>query len=286
MTDDKFLRKINVLDHGFVELVDYMGSDKAIEQAARVSYTGAREEERSEAKTRGLIRYLMRQRHTTPFEMVEFKFAVKVPIFVWRQWIRHRTASVNEISGRYAQLPDNFYLPEEERLQKQSQSSKQGSALETVDDPTAYRLAMDTEQRQAYVAYEQYLDADMAREVARVNLPLSIYTEAYWKMDLHNLFHFLALRLDPHAQWEIRQYAEAIKELIQPIVPMAWAAFDDYVLNSLKLSFDEQCVIVRMIGDLEDPFERACEVVGLSKREQRELVPKLHRLGIDVDEDE
>lgn len=276
------VRRIEVLDHGFVELRDFMGSDRAVEEAARVSYAGTREEERLPKETRGLLRYLMRHAHTSPYEMVEFKFAIKTPIFVWRQWIRHRTASVNEISGRYAQLPNEFYLPNVERLQKQSASSKQGSAPVLVENPLAYQYALHAEQIAAYSAYEQYLDADMAREVARINLPLSVYTEAYWKMDLHNLFGFLRLRLHEHAQYEIRMYAEAIAELIKPLVPMSWEAFEDYVLNSISLTSDDQRVIQRMVGSAQESFEKACETVGLVGREKTEIEAKLHRLGFDV----
>lgn len=245
-------RRIQVLGDGFVELIDHMGDDEAVEQAARVSYAGTRDEARVPTKTRALIRYLMAHRHTSPFEMVEFKFAIKVPIFVWRQWIRHRTASVNEISGRYAQLPSESYLPELERLQKQADSNHQGSGPELVDNPQQVQASLREEQALLFENYQAYIDTGLAKEISRINLPLSVYTEAYWKMDLHNLFHFLALRQDSHAQYEIRVCADAIAELIKDIVPFSWEAYEDYVKGSQKFSRMEMEILQRVFWSHEN----------------------------------
>ena len=221
-----------VLDHGFVALVDSMGDDSAIERAARVSYgTGTRKV----SETRGLLRYLMRHRHTTPFEMVEFTFHCAMPIFVARQWIRHRTANVNEYSGRYSEMPHTVYTPNPWR--KQSDSNKQGSGdTVTYEDELYYSQQQKTALDSVFEAYAQRLDGGVAKELARIDLPLSTYTQWYWKMDLHNLVHFLTLRLDSHAQYEVRVFAEVIAGLIQPIVPLAWEAFRDYQLDGVHFT--------------------------------------------------
>jgi thymidylate synthase (FAD) len=247
-------KRIKVLDHGFVELIDSMGNDSAIEQAARVSYTGVREEERTFKQTRDLLRYLMRNRHTSTFEMVELKFAARMPMFVARQWVRHRTASINEVSGRYAVLPDECYVPDLERITLQSEDNKQGSSDVMMDSPHDWQRGFLTESKYAHESYRKRVDRGMSKELARVNLPLSTYTEWYWKIDLHNLFHFLDLRLDSHAQYEIRVFAEAIAELIKPLVPVAYEAFEDYILNSHTFSRMEMEILRKIITDHEIDF--------------------------------
>jgi thymidylate synthase (FAD) len=233
--------EVKVHDHGLVALVDVMPrfapagktADYAIVQAARVSY-GAGTKQVNE--DRGLIRYLARHRHTTPFEMVEFKFHHVMPIFVARQWIRHRTANVNEYSARYSVVRDRFYHPAVDNVRKQSASNRQGGE-EPIDAATAQEfLAWLDEIERGYAKYEHFLGRGVAREIARIALPASVYTEWYWKIDLHNLFHFLSLRMDEHAQQEIRDYAGAMFALIQPIVPVAAEAFLDYNFGAVHLS--------------------------------------------------
>jgi thymidylate synthase (FAD) len=233
--------EIPVHDHGLVALVDVMprlapegkSADYAIVQAARVSY-GAGTKQVNE--DRGLIRYLARHRHTTPFEMVEFKFHHVMPIFVARQWIRHRTANVNEYSGRYSVMPDRFYRPSIDAIRKQSMTNRQGG-VEPIDDVTAkeFLAYLDTAEA-SYKQYENLVDKGLAREQARIGLPINLYTEWYWKIDLHNLLHFLSLRMDAHAQQEIRDYAMAMYALIQPIVPTAAEAFLDYDFEGMHLT--------------------------------------------------
>jgi thymidylate synthase (FAD) len=230
-----------VHDHGLVALIDVMPrfapagktADYAIVQAARVSY-GAGTKQINEDK--GLIRYLARHRHTTPFEMVEFKFHHVMPIFIARQWIRHRTANVNEYSARYSVVRDRFYHPDLENVRKQSAANRQGGE-EPIDAATAQEF-LDYLDRceDAYQDYQRLMEKGVAREIARIGLPVNVYTEWYWKIDLHNLFHFLSLRMDAHAQQEIRDYANAMFALIQPIVPIAAEAFIDYNFESLHLS--------------------------------------------------
>ncbi len=259
-----------VLDHGFVKLIDSMGDDSSIVQAARVSY-GKGTKQVSE--DRGLIRYLMRHDHTTPFEMVEFKFICRMPIFIARQWIRHRMASVNEYSGRYSEIPDLCYIPELDKITKQSTTNKQGGTNEQVDDPAYFREEMITESGNLFMNYQAYLNSGMRKELARINLPLSSYTEWYWKIDLKNLLHFLKLRLDSHAQYEIRVYGEAMAEMVKKIVPIAWEAFEDYQLNGMKLSRLEVDAIKRIIrdegSDVSDLFT--------NKREHEEFQSKINR---------
>lgn len=216
-----------------VRLVDHMGNDSSIVQAARVSYGDGT---KSVSEDRQLIRYLMRHWHTTPFEMVEFKFHVKVPIFVARQWLRHRTASVNELSARYSIIKDDFWIPSEYR--SQSITNKQGSSSSSFDDISAnmsQRHSCDT----AFQIYNGLVDRGIARELARVHLPQATFTEFYWKINLHNLFHFLRLRMDDHAQKEIQECSKMIFELIKPIVPIACDAFVDYRINAVTLTGPE-----------------------------------------------
>lgn len=263
-------KAIKCLNEGFVRLVDYMGDDAAIVQAARVSYgTGTK----SYREDRGLIRYLLRNKHTSPFEMVEFKFHVKLPIFVARQMIRHRTANVNEYSGRYSEMKDEFYIPDIEQLRTQSADNKQGRSSETLKPEAAQKVlnSMLDSQKNAFTEYQSYLEEDLARELARINFPLSAYTEWYWKIDLHNLLHFLRLRLDKHAQYEIRVFGEAIYELIKDIVPAAIEAFDDYVLNSKTFSKAEVNIVKELIDKSKLNTEFLIEK-GLSKREAIEFL--------------
>lgn len=266
-------KEISCLDKGFVRLIDVMGDDDAIVQAARVSY-GAGTKRVTE--DRGLIRYLLRHLHTTPFEMVEFKFHIKLPIFVARQWIRHRTANVNEYSGRYSEMKDEFYVPSLEQIRPQSTTNKQGRSELTLPPDVAAQIAtrMEATQRGLYDEYQSLLGEDLARELARINLPVSNYTEWYWKIDLHNLFHFLRLRIDPHAQYEIRVYGEAMAELVKQVVPIAWEAFEDYILHSTKFSRNELSALASMLStDL--PNEADLEKFGLKGREAREFLEKV-----------
>lgn len=264
------------LDKGFVRLIDVMGDDSAIVQAARVSYGSGTKKVHED---RGLIRYLMRHVHTTPFEMVEFKFHVKLPIFVARQWIRHRTANVNEYSGRYSEMKDEFYVPAPDQVRAQSAVNKQGRAEESfsIEEATRIRSIMSDTQDKLYAEYQDLLASELAREVARINLPVSNYTEWYWKVDLHNLFHFLKLRIDDHAQYEIRVYGEAMAEIVKAAVPLAYEAFEDFILHSEKFSRNELSALSGLISS-NLPSEESLVSAGLSGREAREFLVKLQRL--------
>ncbi len=259
-----------VLDHGFVRVVDYMGDDAAICQAARVSYgKGTKSVQNDE----GLIRYLMRHWHSTPFEMCEVKFHVKLPIFVARQWIRHRTANVNEYSARYSILDREFYIPAPEHLAAQSVINNQGRGA-VLEGEEAVRVLdlLKADANRAYDHYEAMISQDgqqgLARELARMNLPANIYTQWYWKIDLHNLFHFLRLRADHHAQYEIRVYAEAICKIVADWVPFAYAAFEDYRMGGATLSVRALDCVRRMLAGEEVTEETS----GMSKGEWREFL--------------
>lgn len=238
-------QEIKVLDKGFVRLVDYLGGDARIVQSARVSYGSGTKTVRQD---RGLIHYLLKHAHTSPFEQVQLTFHTKMPIFVARQWVRHRTARLNEISGRYSIMRDEFYLPDPEHVCSQSDSNKQGrgEAL-PPDEALAIIDALEREQRETYAHYEQLLERNVARELARVNLPNSLYTEWYWQIDLHNLFHFLRLRMDAHAQYEIRVYAEAMARCAQAVAPLAYEAFEEHVLGAVTFSRAECEALVAML---------------------------------------
>ena len=258
-----------VLDHGFVRVVDYMGDDAAICQAARVSYgKGTRTVQNDE----GLIRYLMRHWHSTPFEMCEVKFHIKLPIFVARQWIRHRTANVNEYSARYSILEREFYTPAPEHLAAQSSVNNQGrgAVLEGAEAARVLDLLREDATR-AYDHYEAMLSTEdqqgLARELARMNLPASVYTQWYWKCDLHNLFHFLRLRADAHAQYEIRAYAEVMGAITADWVPLAWSAFEDYRLGGVQLSAKGVEVLRRRLAGETVTQETS----GMSRGEWREF---------------
>jgi thymidylate synthase (FAD) len=267
-------KRIDCLDKGFVRLIDVMGDDAAIVQAARVSYGSGT---KKVLEDRGLIRYLLRHAHTTPFEMVEFKFHVKLPIFVARQWIRHRTANVNEYSGRYSEMKDEFYTPNPNDIRPQSVLNKQGRSEETLPDGMADQAAnaFKAGQDEAYAQYQEFLEQGIAREIARINLPVSNYTEWYWKIDLHNLFHFLRLRIDAHAQYEIRVFAEAIAELVKPFVPHAWEAFEDYVLNAHRMTAPELKVMKHLLESMEFPSDETLAELGLKGREAVEFKDKM-----------
>lgn len=220
--------QIDVLDHGFVRLVEHMGGDLSVVRAARVSYDAAWRAGDNEGSDRRLINYLMRNRHTTPFESVEFMFEVKAPIFVFRQWHRHRTWSFNELSARYRELPEEFYVPKPEHIGTQSRSNKQMREFGALQDDQAVYAAEDIEKscKESFSEYRILLERGVPRELARSVLPVATYSHMFAKIDLHNLFHFLSLRLHEHAQYEIRVYAEAIVELIRPVVPVALAAWE------------------------------------------------------------
>jgi thymidylate synthase (FAD) len=274
---------VPVLDHGFLRVIDYMGDDAAVVQAARVSYGRGT---RKVSEDAGLIRYLMRHRHTTPFEMCEIKFHVKLPIFVARQWIRHRTASVNEYSARYSILDREFYIPAPEHLAAQSVSNRQGrgDVLEGKEASEVLAL-LRSDSETCYAHYHSMLNEDergdpldpgrqgLARELARMNLTLNTYTQWYWKIDLHNLLHFLSLRADPHAQYEIRAYAEPMLAILQAWVPLTAAAFRDYRLGSTTFSAPMLAVLKRMLAGeaVAQPGS------GLSKREWAEMMAVLGR---------
>lgn len=271
--------EIKLLDHGLVKLIDHMGDDSSIVSAARVSYGKGT---KTVNQDRGLIRYLMRNRHTTPFEMVQLKFLVKCPIFVARQWLRHRSFSYNEYSGRYSIMSDDFYTPEEKRIQTQSKTNKQGTDDDgefSLSTQMMMKIKMKESQESALKEYHNYLDINMSREIARNNLPVSNYTEFYMSGNLHNLFHFLKLRIDSHAQYEIRVYADAIYEIIKPMFPMACEAFEDYVLNSSNFSGPELELLKKVLElegldlkVLKKYIERADTI---SKREKTEFINKL-----------
>jgi thymidylate synthase (FAD) len=240
-------KKFPVLDDGFVALVDVMGDDGSVVQAARVSYG---EGTRKVSDDRQLIRYLLRHAHTTPFEMAELKFVVRVPMDCWRQWIRHRTASVNEYSTRYSLAIDSMQATGAEEWRSQATTNRQGSAG-LVDAGAGAALSQAEHELQAFSrkVYEERLEAGIAREQARKDLPLSTYTEAYWKIDLHNLLHFLALRMDAHAQLEIRRYAETIgHEIVRPLFPLVWEAFLDYRVEAMRLTRLDREVIGRLVA--------------------------------------
>ncbi len=285
--EERLFRVHPVLDHGFVRVVDYMGDDAAIVQAARVSYGKGT---RSVQNDRGLIRYLMRHRHSTPFEMCEIKLHVKLPIFIARQWIRHRTANVNEYSARYSILDREFYLPAADQLAAQSNSNRQGRGRELSAEEAERVLALlRRDSLQVYDTYEHLLNdqgdgapvdedrSQLARELARMDLTLNYYTQWYWKVDLHNLFHFLSLRMDHHAQYEIRVYADLIGEIAKAWVPHAWEAFADYRVGGSFFSRQELEAMRRVASGMS--VDAALVGIDLSAREKAEFRQKL---GLDA----
>lgn len=279
--EDILYKPFPVLDHGFVRVVDYMGDDSAIVQAARVSYGKGT---KKATEDRGLIRYLMRHRHSTPFEMCEIKFHVKLPMFVAREWIRHRTANVNEYSARYSILDREFYVPAPNQLAKQSTLNRQGRD-EILEGEEAKRVldALKRDASQCYDTYQELLNVNeagnvrdaaapnLARELARINLPVGFYTQWYWKIDLHNLFHFLSLRASSHAQYEIRVYAEVMLDMVKQWVPHAYEAFMDYRMGGVHVSAKGLDIIKRRLKGETVTQESS----GLSPREWRELLTVL-----------
>lgn len=273
---------IPILDHGFVRVIDYMGDDAAVVQAARVSYGAGTKKIREDA---GLINYLMRHRHTSPFEMCELKIHVKMPIFVARQWIRHRVANLNEVSGRYSILDNEFYMPDGDNVAAQARTNRQGrgDVLNTGEAARVLEILRDDATR-SYTHYEEMLNEidgqivdperkGLARELARMNLPVSLYTQLYWKIDLHNLLHFLNLRAAPHAQYEIRVYAEALIDVVKQWVPLTYAAFMDYRMGAYELSAKGLAAVRRLLRG--EQVER--ESTGMSPGEWRELMETLER---------
>jgi thymidylate synthase (FAD) len=281
--EEMLYQPILVLDHGFVRVVDYMGDDAAVVQAARVSYGKGT---RKVSEDRGLINYLMRHRHTTPFEMCEIKYHVKLPIFVARQWIRHRTANVNEYSARYSILDKEFYIPAPDQLATQSRSNRQGRGA-TLEGDEAQRVLqlLRADAERCYADYIEMLNEDdegnvvdanrrgLARELARMNLTLNVYTQWYWKIDLYNLLHFLGLRADAHAQYEIRAYAVAMLETVKRWVPLVCEAFMEYQMGGAHLSAKGLEVVKRLVRG--ETVEQAGS--GMSPREWRELMALLER---------
>ncbi|MDC3163251.1 FAD-dependent thymidylate synthase [Pelagibacteraceae bacterium] len=271
---------IEVLDHGFVRVIDYMGDDSSVVQSARVSYGKGT---KKISNDKGLIKYLMRHRHSTPFEMCEIKFHIKLPIFIARQWIRHRTANVNEYSARYSILDKEFYIPSAKNLAAQSQINNQGRGDALTDDEASNVIQiLKNDAEQTYANYETLLNENssggvldegksgIARELARMNLTLNTYTQWYWKIDLNNLLHFLALRADDHAQYEIRVYADVILDLVKKWVPLTYEAFEDYRMGGTELSAKEIKLMRKLLKGEKVSFEEE----GLSKREWSELQRK------------
>ncbi len=279
-------KTIKCLDKGHVSILDVMPrlvpedrktADFAIVQAARVSYGDGT---KTVNEDKGLIRYLMRHKHTTPFEMIEFKFSVKMPIFIARQMIRHRTANVNEYSGRYSIMKDEFYKPEIDNIRQQSSSNKQGSGDSICEtDASTFLNQLDEICEKTYTEYEKSIQNGVSREQARMLLPVNLYTEWYWKIDLHNLLHFLALRCDSHAQWEIRVFADAMLNLIKPIVPWAIEAWEDYHdhRGAMRLTRLEVDALISSFGG-----QSVVPLKTENKREQDESKSKAAKLGLSV----
>ncbi len=277
--EEMLYKPIPVLDHGFIRVIDYMGDDSSIVQAARVSYGRGT---KKSLQDKGLINYLMRHRHTTPFEMCDIKFHIKLPIFIARQWIRHRTASVNEYSARYSILSNEFYVPEKINLSAQSTINKQGRSEDELPDDVADKVLsiIKDDSEKCYQHYIEMMNEDdkgnvinedtvgITRELARMNLTLNHYTEWYWKINLHNLLHFLALRADSHAQYEIRVYAQAMLDVVKAWVPYAFEAFAEHSINGTNISKKGMEVIRKMIEGTEVTQESS----GMSKREWSELM--------------
>ena len=273
-------KPIEVLDHGFIRVIDYMGDDSSIVQSARVSYGKGT---KKISNDKGLIKYLMRHRHSTPFEMCEIKFHIKLPIFIARQWIRHRTANVNEYSARYSILDKEFYIPSAENLAAQSMINNQGRGDALTDDEASNVIQiLKKDAEQTYSNYETLLNessegniidegkSGIARELARMNLTLNTYTQWYWKIDLNNLLHFLALRADDHAQYEIRVYADAMLDIVKKWVPLTYEAFEDYRIGGTELSAKEVNLMKKLLNGEKVSYEEE----GLSKREWSELQRK------------
>jgi len=275
---------IKCLDKGFVRLVDSMGGDDAIVQSARVSYGKGTSKV---SQDRGLIRYLMRHRHTTPFEMVEFKFHCKMPIFVARQWVRHRTANINEYSLRYSEARDDFYFPDPNHIEFQSAVNKQGRMGEVDEDlkkkvQTYFKEISD----RSFEIYCELNEAGVARELARAILPVNLYTEWYWKNDLHNLLHFIGLRSDGHAQYEIRVFSDAMASYVKKVAPFAWEAYQDYVVKGMRFSKIEQSILERklpdrVLNDIQEDisYQLTASLHANKPRDEKDLYPLYNQQG-------
>ena len=246
-------KEFPVLDKGFVRLVDYYGSDQRIVQSARVSYGAGTKTVSQDA---ALIDYLLRHQHTSPFEQVVFTFHLKMPIFVARQWVRHRMGRMNEVSGRYSIMKDEFYVPEDGCIANQSSDNKQGRSSEPLPEEQAEKVRKDfiAGQEHAYKTYSEMVESGLAREIARINLPLALYTEFYWQMDLHNLFHFLKLRLDSHAQYEIRKYAEVILDMVRKVCPLAAASFENNMNAGVTFNGEEMEALRAVLSGKANPL--------------------------------
>ena len=275
---------IKCLDKGFVRLVDSMGGDDAIVQSARVSYGKGTSKV---SQDRGLIRYLMRHRHTTPFEMVEFKFHCKMPIFVARQWVRHRTANINEYSLRYSEARDEFYFPDPDHIEFQSTLNKQGRIGEVDEDLKKKVQAYFKEiSDRSFEIYCELNEAGVARELARAILPVNLYTEWYWKNDLHNLLHFIGLRSDGHAQYEIRVFSDAMATYVKEVAPFAWEAYQDYVVKGMRFSKIEQSILERklperVLNDIQEDisYQLTASLHANKPREDKDLFPLYNQQG-------
>jgi thymidylate synthase (FAD) len=275
-------QKIEVLDQGWVELIDWIGSDQSIVDCARVSYSG--EGTRQVRDDKGLIDYLMRHKHTSPFESCEIRFHIKAPLFVARQWLRHRTANVNEMSGRYSVIEDEFYIPDIDNIGVQDNLNKQGTVYEglSLEDKEQFIRLLKAQNQAQYACYKQMLELGVSRETARIFLPLNIYTKFSWKMDAHNLMHFLKLRCDPHAQLEIRHYAEAILSVFKAWLPQTYQSFLNHVLDATTFSRDEMEELGKIISNHCSTPQ--CKVddenISLKGSRLRELKTKLEKLNI------
>ncbi len=261
-------KEFKVLDKGFVRLIDYLGGDSRIVQSARVSYGQGTKSVRED---RALIDYLMSHQHTSPFEQVILTFHCKMPIFIARQWIRHRTARINEISGRYSIMENEFYVPNSDQIKFQSIDNRQGRAEEEVPVKLRQKVLniLINDQKSAYDDYGKLIEDGIARELARINLPLSLYTQWYWQIDLNNLFHFLKLRLDYHAQWEIRQYGKAMAEITKAVAPLAYNAFETHVLNAISFSGKELEALANQLQGKEHQLK------GIHKTEYEAKIQKI-----------
>ena len=275
---------IKCLDKGFVRLVDSMGGDDAIVQSARVSYGKGTSKL---SQDRGLIRYLMRHRHTTPFEMVEFKFHCKMPIFVARQWVRHRTANINEYSLRYSEARDEFYFPDPNHIEFQSAVNKQGRMGE-VDKKLKNKVQAYFKEisDRSFEIYSELNEAGVARELARAILPVNLYTEWYWKNDLHNLLHFIGLRSDGHAQYEIRVFSDAMASYVKKVAPFAWEAYQDYVVKGMRFSKIEQSILEqklpkRVLSDIQEDisYKLTASLHSNKPRDEKDLYPLYKKQG-------
>ena len=275
---------IKCLDKGFVRLVDSMGGDDAIVQSARVSYGKGTSKV---SQDRGLIRYLMRHRHTTPFEMVEFKFHCKMPIFVARQWVRHRTANINEYSLRYSEARDDFYFPDPNHIEFQSAVNKQGRMGKVDEDLKKKVQAYFKEiSDRSFEIYCELNEAGVARELARAILPVNLYTEWYWKNDLHNLLHFIGLRSDGHAQYEIRVFSDAMASYVKKVAPFAWEAYQDYVVKGMRFSKIEQSILERklpdrVLNDIQEDisYQLTASLHANKPRDEKDLYPLYNQQG-------